>query len=43
MTKEGKTSAERVKKTLEMLNIVYDRAGRAAQTKGQKRLKDFEK
>lgn len=42
MIKEGITLAERNKRMLETLHAIYNRAKTASQTKGQKRLKDFE-
>jgi hypothetical protein len=42
MIKEGVTLAERNKRMLETLRTIYNRSKNASETKGQKRLKDFE-
>ncbi|MGB3988086.1 MAG: hypothetical protein WBK67_00080 [Minisyncoccales bacterium] len=43
MIKEGATSLERTKRMMETLRTIYGRSKTASETKGQKRLKDFEK
>jgi len=43
MIKEGTTIGDRQKRILETLHVIYGRSKRASETKGQKRLKDFEK
>jgi len=43
MIKEGSAMNERNKRMLETLRLIYGRSKTASETKGQKRLKDFEK
>lgn len=43
MIKEGATSLERTKRMMETLRTIYGRSKTASETKGQKRLRDFEK
>jgi len=42
MIERGTTLSERHKRMLEMLRVIYNRSKKASDTKGQKRLKDFE-
>jgi hypothetical protein len=42
MTKERSVNEERNKKYLEVIKPIYDRAGRACATPGQKHLQAFE-
>ena len=43
MIKEGTALAERQKRMIETLRTIYNRSKKVSETKGQKRLRDFEK